>query len=191
MDFSPFSPFPALETARLSLGRLSQADAPGIFALRSDPDVIRYTGIPRYTDPAQAFEYVARMGRDTDAGKSAVWSVRLRETGEFLGSVCLWNIAWDEGAAEIGYDLLPPRQGKGYMREAANAVLTYGFTRMGLKRVFADLCADNIRSVRLLESCGFARRKLQAGDGSGARMALYVLEKDAWRTRAANAPAEN
>ena len=183
MDAARFSPFPALTTARLSLRRLSQADAEGIFALRSDPDVTRYTGIPQYTNLAQASDYIARMCRDTEEGKSVVWSIRLRDTDAFLGSVCLWNIAWDGGSVEIGYDLLPAHQGKGYMREAAAAVLVYGFSGMGLERIFADLRADNEKSVRLLQDSGFLCEKTYGltEDEREAEMAVWALERAAWR----------
>ncbi|WP_201771370.1 GNAT family N-acetyltransferase [Pedobacter antarcticus] len=40
-----FSPFPVLKSGRLTLREITSADVDAVFALRSDPDTMRY--IPR------------------------------------------------------------------------------------------------------------------------------------------------
>lgn len=54
-------------------------------------------------------------------------------------------------AADINYE------GKGYMSEAVDKVLEVLFRDMHVHRVISDCHEKNIRSMRLLERCGFTR----------------------------------
>lgn len=145
MQNNRFLPFPVLETARLQLNRLRKQDAPGVLALH------------RFVKDAPA--YIARIDASLLRGESVVWAVSFSETGEFIGSVCLRNLSPDGKSAEIGYELLPAYQGCGYMREAVCAVLDYGFSAAGFEKIFADLCADNVRSANLLQKIGFQKER--------------------------------
>ncbi|HET6588034.1 MAG TPA: GNAT family protein, partial [Oleiagrimonas sp.] len=55
----------------------------------------------------------------------------------------------------FGISLLPARQGNGYAREAAGAVLDELFARMGYRRVTASIDPRNRPSIALVESLGF------------------------------------
>ena len=58
-------------------------------------------------------------------------------------------------AAETGYELHRAYWGQGIMAEAMSAVLTYGFTELGLHRIEADVAPENMRSKSLLLKLGF------------------------------------
>ncbi|MCI1945907.1 GNAT family N-acetyltransferase [Clostridium luticellarii] len=58
-------------------------------------------------------------------------------------------------SAFIGYSIDKDEQGKGYMKEALRLVLEYAFDKLELHRVEASTLVDNIRSQRVLKSCGF------------------------------------
>jgi len=57
--------------------------------------------------------------------------------------------------AEIGYALVPSWQRRGLATEATQAFIAYLFTANNLDRVSAQTFPDLIRSVRVLEKCGF------------------------------------
>jgi len=173
-------PFPLLITDRLILRRLVPADADGIFALRSNTEVIKYTGIKQYTSIDEAKAYIGRIDRDLEQNKSIMWSITLAASKTFIGSICFWNITEDETCAEIGYDLLPAFHGMGYMQEATKAVIRYGYEGMKVDRIVADLCTDNIKSVKILERNGFRREKVHSditGKSESVEMAIYSLER--------------
>lgn len=175
-----FQPFPELKTERLTLNKLAQSDADGIFALRSNSDVIKYTGIKQYTSINEAKEYIQRIERDLECGECIMWSISITATGEFIGSICLWNISEDENCAEIGYDLLPAFHGKGFMHEAVQSVIRYGFDGMELSKIVADPRVDNISSVKLLEKNGFHRDETHLEyneNGDKVEIALYSIER--------------
>jgi ribosomal-protein-alanine N-acetyltransferase len=175
-----FQPFPELKTDRLTLKRLAQSDADGIFELRSNSEVIKYTEIKQYTTINEAKSYIQRIEHDLECGQCIMWSISITSTEKFIGSICLWNISEDGNCAEIGYDLLPLFHGKGYMQESVHSVILYGFVGMKLSKIVADLRVDNIRSVKLLEKNGFHRDKthtISTENGDKVEMALYCLER--------------
>ncbi len=178
-----FVPFPVLTTDRLTLRKLGLSNADGIFALRSDPAVIRYTGIKQYITISQAEDYIKKIDRDLENGQSIMWSISLTASSQFVGSICIWNITEDGRCAEIGYDLLPAFHGKGFMQEAVKAVIEYGFHGMKLDKIVADLRTENIQSVMLLERSGFIRGTVHEIPIEGnvkAEMAVYYLERAAF-----------
>ncbi len=65
---------------------------------------------------------------------------------------------FDEGfhCAKTGYELNRAMWGKGIMTEAMSAILTYGFSELGLHRIEAVIDIENVRSKNLLFKPGFS-----------------------------------
>lgn len=63
-------------------------------------------------------------------------------------------------AAALGYWLGRPHVGQGYMTAAVRAVLPYAFFGLKLHRIEAASMPSNIRSIRVLEDCGFIQEGL-------------------------------
>jgi ribosomal-protein-alanine N-acetyltransferase len=57
-------------------------------------------------------------------------------------------------SAELGYWIGKPYWGNGYGTEAAKAVLHYGFTVLGLNRIYATHMSRNPASGRVMEKIG-------------------------------------
>lgn len=57
--------------------------------------------------------------------------------------------------AFVGYSMDKDEQGKGYMKEALNLVLSYAFNYMEIHRIEATTLVDNIKSQAVLLGCGF------------------------------------
>ena len=58
-------------------------------------------------------------------------------------------------SAFVGYSIDENEQGKGYMKEALGLTIKYAFEDIGLHRVEASTLVENIKSQRVLKSCGF------------------------------------
>ena len=71
-----------------------------------------------------------------------------------IGTVCFWNLSADRKSAELGYELHPDHQGKGYMHEAMKEVIDFAF-RSGFTCLEAHSHKDNLASTRLLRKHGF------------------------------------
>ncbi len=83
---------------------------------------------------------------------SPQWAIT-GEDGETRGRITL--IARRQGVMEIGVQVDPRAQGRGFARRAIAAVTEYGLGTRGLGRVFADIDPDNHGCVRAFEAAGF------------------------------------
>ncbi|MFI9813090.1 GNAT family N-acetyltransferase [Saccharothrix variisporea] len=84
-----------------------------------------------------------------------------RATGLVVGSLGLF---WPpvEGRLEIGYGVVPSRQGLGYATEATSALTAHALTAPGVTTVHAGVEPTNPASVRVLEKAGF--RLVETGE---------------------------
>ena len=57
--------------------------------------------------------------------------------------------------AELGYWLGEPFWGQGIMTDAVRVVVEYGFSELGLLRIYAEPYVGNVGSARVLEKAGF------------------------------------
>ena len=143
-----------LETDRLVLRRLTLNDAPFILELVNEPSFLRYIGdrgvrslqdARRYllTGPIASYE---RFG-------FGLYLIFLKATGDAVG-MCGLLKRDTLPDVDVGFALLPGHWRQGYAAEAASAVLDYGRTRLGLKRIVAITSPDNVASIALLEKIG-------------------------------------
>ncbi len=147
----------SIHTERLLLRPLTQADAPDLYELRSDPRVMRYHS----STPWQSIELAqALIERDQKAmaeGEYFRLGIQRRSDGKFLGSCGLFNLDQQCRRGEIGYELSFSAWGFGYMHEALVKLIAFGFTEMNLNRIEADVNPSNTRSARSLERFGFQK----------------------------------
>ncbi|MGC8703516.1 MAG: GNAT family N-acetyltransferase [Thiomonas sp.] len=74
---------------------------------------------------------------------------------DLIGTCGLFMWEQQTRMASFGYDLARPYWGQGLMREAAMAVIAYGFAVKDLNRINALIAEGNTRSARLLTTLGF------------------------------------
>lgn len=73
-----------------------------------------------------------------------------------IGKISLNNIVWGGFCScYMGYKMDEGHINRGYMTEAVEAVVRYGFETLGLHRIEANVMPRNARSMRVLEKCGF------------------------------------
>ena len=120
--------------------------------------------------PAEGDGVIAGFLRDNPEGLHP-YGHRLiteRDGGLVVGSIGLfWPPA--DGALEIGYGVVPSRQGRGYASEATAALTAHGLTAPGVHTVRAQAELANPASVRVLEKAGLRRVD---DDGTLVRFAL-------------------
>jgi ribosomal-protein-alanine N-acetyltransferase len=158
MASEPLDP-PVLESAQVRLRPLRADDAADVFALYSDAEVCRYWSFAPWTTLAEAEAWLAER---IPMRPPAVYGWALTEPAEdrFIGTTALFSLNGPNRRAELGYSLLPARQGRGLAREAVRLALDHAFGSLGLERVEADVDPRNQPSWRLLEHFGFQREGL-------------------------------
>jgi RimJ/RimL family protein N-acetyltransferase len=148
---------PELHTARLRLRPFADADADLLFALHSDPVVMRYWDSPPWTEPARGKRFVAMCRKTEEEGTGVRLAIERASDGAFVGWCGLFEWNPDYRSASMGYCLDGAMWGQGYATEAARAMLQWGFDTLDLNRVQAEADTRNPASARVLEKVGFVR----------------------------------
>ena len=151
------SRFPELATERLSLREIVRSDARELLALRSDPKVMEYIGRPRATSVTEMKELVSTYHDGRMNNASVAWAIAQNGSEKLIGTIGFWRMKPEHFRAEVGYLLAVEHWGKGFMVEAMNAVLRFGFEGMGLHSVEAVTEPANAASRRVLEKCAFVQ----------------------------------
>lgn len=77
-----------------------------------------------------------------------------------------WPKHWPQhyDAIELGYSVVPTARGRGYVTEAAQAVLTAAFAAFDVPVIYAKCRHDNPKSAAVLMRCGM--EELEGADNS-------------------------
>lgn len=178
-----------IPTDRLSLRRVTAADAQALFAIFSNADVMRYWSTPPMTDPAQAEKKIADALDAYCSELHLLYGIERTADKTFIGTCTLFNINAQNRRADIGYALGRPNWGAGFMHEALSALVGYAFGAMNLLRLEADIDPRNLASAKTLDRLGFQRegylRERWIVNGEVSDSILYGLLSRDWPTRAA------
>lgn len=150
-----FSIFPALETTRLNLRRLSLTDAQAIYELRSDHEVARLTGREPARSIHDAKAYIQKIENLFNENACVFWAISYKGQSALIGALCFWNFEINNKSIEIGYELLPEFQKKGIMAESLKAIINFGFENIGADMITAFPSVHNPSSVSILEKLNF------------------------------------
>ncbi len=114
--------------------------------------------------------------RDWQAKTGLVYAVTLSQSGELVGAIGLLDMS--ETEAELAYWIGEPFWGEGYCTEAAQALLSFSFTELALRRIHAQCLASNPASGRVMEKIGMvhigSEHKKHRGDAF-AKMEIYEI----------------
>jgi RimJ/RimL family protein N-acetyltransferase len=146
-----------LETPRLILRQFTEDDVENLFDLNSDPEVMRYlTGgepTPREVFRDEIIPFHLEVYKRLD--RLGTWAAESAATGEFLGWFHLRpGPHTDITNVELGYRLRRSTWNMGYATEGSRALISMGFTGLGVQRVFAHTMTVNTASRRVMEKCG-------------------------------------
>ena len=157
MNLTALDPFPTLQTERLTLRAFTIDDAPQLFLIRSSPLAMQYMDSTPFTELAQAEKFTLEKIKDRTEKKGISWAITLKGNDKLIGDIAYWSISAKNHRAEVGYSLLPQHWGKGYMSEALRAVIDWGFEKLALHSIEADINPHNTASRKLLLKMGFKK----------------------------------
>jgi RimJ/RimL family protein N-acetyltransferase len=161
------------ETARLILCRLSTDDAPFILKLLNDPDWLKFIGDKGVRNLDDARNYILNGPiKSYNQFGFGLFLTKLKEDDVPIGICGLLKREYLE-EIDIGFAFLPQFRGKGYAVESAIAVLEYGKTTFGLKKIVAITQPDNIRSIQVLEKIGLEFQKITQLPDDDQELELY------------------
>ncbi len=133
-----------IQTARLTLRHFEPGDADWIFRDITNPNVAKWlTALPWPYRRQDAESFVAQYMADP--------GYRVIVADQPIGVV---SVAVRNGVPELGYWLAEPAWGRGYMSEAAKAMLTWTFEQ-GFKRSDSGWVLGNAGSENVLTKLGY------------------------------------
>ena len=144
---------PELQTERLTLSALTEADIPAYNALVLDQERNRWWG---YDDvgglggPVEERSFFDVANRDFASRNAVNFAVRL--DGRLIGEAVLYRFNY-RGDAELGCRIDAAYSGHGYGTEAFAAAADWALYRVHLTRVVAKCYHENEASRKMLSSC--------------------------------------
>lgn len=180
-------PTPTLQTARLRLRPFRDDDADAIYALQSNPRVLRYWDAPPWNDRARATAFLAACRQMAEEGTGARWAIETVHDDAFVGWCAMFRWNPVHRSLGIGYCLDEPAWGRGHATEAVRALLHWAYQTLDLNRVEAELDTRNVASARVLEKLGFQREGLRREDcvvnGEVSDSWIYGLLRRDWEAQ--------
>jgi [ribosomal protein S5]-alanine N-acetyltransferase len=180
------SAVPSLHTDRLILGGFHLEDAAELQQLAGAREIADTTlRIPHPYRLEHALAWIEQQNSPAAADEIANFAVRLLATGQLVGCVGLRDINVQQRQAELGFWIAVDCWGRGYAREAARAVLRFGFEMLDLNRICAHHMGRNPASGRVLQAIGMQRegvvRQRVQKWGVYEDVVLYAVLRDEWR----------
>jgi RimJ/RimL family protein N-acetyltransferase len=157
-----------LETARLTLRKLTLGDAEFILGLLNEPSFLRFIGDKgvRNLDDARDYLLKGPIASYEQFG-FGLFLTQLKEGRVPIGMCGLLKRPNLEDV-DVGFAFLPQFWSKGYASESASAVVAFGKSVFGLQRIVGLVRPGNQGSIRVLEKLGlrFDRIIRIADDGT-------------------------
>ena len=101
-----------------------------------------------------------------------MYKMVLKKNNKTIG-VCGFSKRTNLDHPDVGFAVFPEYERKGYSFEAAKAVMHYGKTTLGLKKILGLTSKKNIGSNKLLQKIGLNKVGHVKSDNSDAQFLLY------------------
>ncbi len=168
----------SLQSARLVLDAPEDSDIDTIFELCQDTEIHRWVPLPwPYTRQSAEFFVRSYVPHGLISGAYETWAIRTADDRAFIGAIELRkDVA--ERSASFGCWVGAPSRGRGFMREAASAVIAYGTSESGpgYQRLRWEGLVGNDSSRRLATSLGFVM-----DDAADLTLDFHGERRPGWR----------
>jgi RimJ/RimL family protein N-acetyltransferase len=180
-----------LKTPRLVIRNWRDDDRDFFHEINSDPVVMEY--FPHGRDRAESDALLDHIQSGITEHGLGFYALALVESDEPIGFCGLAPVTvsgvFADDAVEIGWRLAHRHWRKGYVTEAARALLHHGFETLGLDEIVSFAVMENRRSTAVMERIGLRRRPEMDFDSPCIpddmphlkRHAVYAPTAEEWR----------
>lgn len=181
-----------IETDRLVIRGIQEADMADLLVMNQDDEVLRFLPYAKWLTLDDGLAWLARV-RKLEAAGTAVQLVMVdKASARVIGACVLFK--YDEGSsrAELGFAMAREFWGKGLMLEALTVLIAHAFTVRGVRRLEAEANSLNTASCRLLDRLGFVSEGLMRQryrvKGAIYDTRVFGLLGDEWKAPAPRVP---
>lgn len=151
-----------METERLFMRPYRQGDGPLFFMAgarnQAHLSEFEWGNVLLHLRDEEHSERVAQdLSAKWEAGRYFFIGLFEKHSEEWIGQLYVAPTNHNLSEFTLGFVADVNFEGKGYISEAVNKILDVLFNEMNAHRVVSDCHEKNIRSMRLLERCGFIR----------------------------------
>ena len=172
----------SLNSERLILRNWQESDSSDLYEYANTELVGPTAGWKPHQNEEESKEIIKMFIKNNDS-----YAIVLKSENKVIGSIGLHHRKPDETLndlkqREIGYVLNPNYWGKGFIPEAVNCLLNYGFNELNLDLIWCGHFDFNNNSKRVNEKCGFnyqftKREKRKLLDNQEVNTLYYNLSK--------------
>ena len=171
-----------METEHLLLRPVTVADAQAMYDhWASDSEVTKYLTWPTHTSVDMTAAYLNWTVQQYTRPDHYHWGIVEKQSGQLIGNISVVRLTEEIDAAELGWVMGRAWWGRGFMPEAARAVLRFLFDKVGANRIYAGHDVENIKSGRVMQKIGMRYEGRQRSAGRNNRgvvdMDLYAILK--------------
>ncbi|XVJ65287.1 MAG: GNAT family N-acetyltransferase [Lacibacter sp.] len=123
----------------LQLNKVSRTITPDL------KEALEQTILPNVADTSKDYLY------------NTLWSAIAKESNQIIGDLCIIGEPNAAGEIEIGYGTYDAFQGKGYMTEIVQGIISWAKTQSLVKSIKASTEKTNAASFRVLEKNNFIK----------------------------------
>lgn len=150
-----FFPKNILETDRIILRNWKKSDLQDLFLYAKDKRIGLNAGWKPHENLSDSRDYLNFV-----KSKKYTYAVIPKSIGRPVGSISLMigkesNFEIPNNEAEIGFWIGHPFWGNGYIPEATNKLIDFGFNELNLNKIWCGYFDGNNNSKRVQEKCGF------------------------------------
>ncbi|MDR6921133.1 GNAT family N-acetyltransferase [Chryseobacterium sp. 2987] len=150
--------FPEIETERLVLSKLKEEDLDLVTEYLQDRIFSDLTSNIPFPYTRKNAEFWLKMSEEAfDRNTGYTFAVRNKER-QIIGAIGLHDRDGDK--AELGYWMGRPFWNKGYITEAAKALIEFGFKELQFNKIYATYFLHNQASGRIMEKIGMEQEAL-------------------------------
>ena len=142
-----------LETERFYLRRFILDDAPFLYFLNKNENVMRYTGDIPFKNIKATEKFIENYSHYDDFNMGR-WAICDKKQGEFMGW-CGLKYHPDEDFVDLGYRIIEKHWNKGIATEVSKTVLLYGFSSLYIQDIYTYIDIRNTASSKVAEKVGF------------------------------------
>lgn len=168
----------SLKTERLIIRDNQNSDLEMHHKLMSDREVMKYIQDIMTTNIDESWKNLEFSIEEASKNDRMCYFFAMEEksTGNFVGAIGFTIVekSVDHGVAEMGYFALKDYWGKGYVTEAAKAVIDFAFNEVRLHKMLAGCNALNIKSENIMKKLGMEKE---------AHHKQQMLFEDEWYDR--------
>ena len=167
-----------IETDRLMLREMTEADFEALYAVLADADTMKH--YPHSFNEDSVREWIRRNLERYKIFGFGLWAVVLKETGEVIGDCGLTlQIINGQIKPEIGYHIRKDCQRRGYASEAAKAARDWTFMNTPFNIVYSYMKHTNVPSCRTAMAYG-CKLVDEFEDEHNERFKVYAISRAEW-----------